>query len=178
MSVINHAYAIAEEAHRGICRKGSSMPYIIHPLRVADHIGLDDTITACALLHDVLEDCDIDYYDLYKTRIKELDDGKILSIVEELTKDQFTDKEEYLQSFAIKSIESLIIKIYDRYDNVKEFSKENNKYATKYAAKANILYMLMKSRCREITSYGGRKFFLKTYDIVTELETIANTLHD
>ena len=56
-SVIQRAYAFAEEAHRGETRKNGD-PYILHPLRVAQTIHdwhLDESSIAAALLHDVVE---------------------------------------------------------------------------------------------------------------------------
>lgn len=48
------AAQIAEEAHRGQ-RDKSGMPYIFHPLHVAEQMP-DEYKTAAALLHDVAED--------------------------------------------------------------------------------------------------------------------------
>jgi len=59
VSKIRHAYYIAEVAHQGQ-KRASGEPYIIHPLKVAEHIvslKLDDDSIVAALLHDVIEDC-------------------------------------------------------------------------------------------------------------------------
>jgi (p)ppGpp synthase/HD superfamily hydrolase len=54
------AVAYAADAHAGQVRKGTSIPYISHPLAVSalvlEHGGDEDQAIA-ALLHDVLEDC-------------------------------------------------------------------------------------------------------------------------
>jgi GTP diphosphokinase / guanosine-3',5'-bis(diphosphate) 3'-diphosphatase len=58
MSLIEKAYAYAEEKHRGQKRL-SGEPYIIHPLEVAiilAHLNMDTTAITAALLHDVVED--------------------------------------------------------------------------------------------------------------------------
>ncbi|GIS81468.1 MAG: bifunctional (p)ppGpp synthetase/guanosine-3',5'-bis(diphosphate) 3'-pyrophosphohydrolase [SAR202 cluster bacterium] len=61
--LIQKAYYFAEECHRGQMRM-SGEPYIAHPLEAANFLAelkLDaDTIMA-ALLHDVIEDCEITY---------------------------------------------------------------------------------------------------------------------
>lgn len=52
----------AAEAHKGQTRKYSGDPYIMHPVRVAfmaSEYGLGRTHIAAALLHDVIEDCDV-----------------------------------------------------------------------------------------------------------------------
>ena len=53
---------MAAEAHKTMRRK-SGEPYILHPLAVAricvEEIGLGIRSTICALLHDTVEDTDI-----------------------------------------------------------------------------------------------------------------------
>lgn len=55
-------FEFAKEAHAGQVRKFSNEPYINHPARVAlmatEH-GLGHAQIATALLHDVVEDCDV-----------------------------------------------------------------------------------------------------------------------
>ncbi len=63
------AASFAARAHRSQVRKDGATPYVAHPFRVAltvRHVfGCDDPVAlAAALLHDVIEDCDIDYDDL------------------------------------------------------------------------------------------------------------------
>ncbi len=57
---IKRAYMIAKEAHKGIFRKATGEPYMIHPIAVAmivvNEIGLGVKSVAAALLHDVVED--------------------------------------------------------------------------------------------------------------------------
>lgn len=57
--VLDQAILFATEAHKGQLRKGSDMPYILHPLEAAAIVGTmtsDDEIIAAAVLHDVVED--------------------------------------------------------------------------------------------------------------------------
>ena len=50
--------AFATKAHGTQTRKGNGEPYINHPIRVAESVGVsNDLMTAAAYLHDVLEDC-------------------------------------------------------------------------------------------------------------------------
>ncbi len=59
LSLFDQAIIFATEAHAGTTRKGSSVPYIVHPLEVASiaaTITEDKEILAAAVLHDVLED--------------------------------------------------------------------------------------------------------------------------
>ena len=55
------ALDFAYQAHRGQLRKGTRIPYIVHPLRVAETLlryGYPLTWAVAALLHDTLEDTD------------------------------------------------------------------------------------------------------------------------
>ena len=58
---VSDAYDFAELSHRGQARM-SGEPYIQHPLSTALHLAdlkLDANCIAAALLHDVIEDCDV-----------------------------------------------------------------------------------------------------------------------
>jgi (p)ppGpp synthase/HD superfamily hydrolase len=61
--LVRDALEAAHEAHAGQIRNGSGgMPYIDHPLAVADLLaehGFGDEVLAAALLHDVVEESDI-----------------------------------------------------------------------------------------------------------------------
>lgn len=53
------AVAIAADAHYGQKRRGTTSPYLVHPLAVAgiaQHYGLGDDTVLAAICHDVLED--------------------------------------------------------------------------------------------------------------------------
>lgn len=57
--MIEQAIALAVKEHVGQVDK-ANMPYILHPLRVLGNIGLaDDDILCAAVLHDVVEDCNV-----------------------------------------------------------------------------------------------------------------------
>lgn len=59
---LQQAYDFAASKHAGQLRKGSGLPYIMHPLTVAQLLwGIgerDEDILVAALLHDVSEDTD------------------------------------------------------------------------------------------------------------------------
>lgn len=70
--MINKALEIARLAHQGQFRKGSQIPYILHPMEagvIAASLSskdkqVDQDLVAAALLHDVIEDTDLSYKDL------------------------------------------------------------------------------------------------------------------
>lgn len=60
---LNEAIVFATECHAGQVRKLAHTPYILHPLEVAAIISTmtsDEDIMIAGLLHDTIEDCDVD----------------------------------------------------------------------------------------------------------------------
>lgn len=61
MNVLERAIIYATEKHQGVYRKGRKVPYILHPLEVAQIISTmtdDIEIMTAGILHDVVEDTD------------------------------------------------------------------------------------------------------------------------
>lgn len=62
--MIREAAEFAAEVHKGKLRKGSSIPYIVHPLETAvivSGITQDEEVICAALLHDVIEDAGVTF---------------------------------------------------------------------------------------------------------------------
>ena len=60
--LLDKAIIYATKAHKGMRRKGSSIPFILHPLEVAAIVATmteDESVIAAAVLHDVVEDTSI-----------------------------------------------------------------------------------------------------------------------
>ena len=58
---VRAALRLAERAHRGQLRKGSEVPYVLHPVAVAMLLlaaGADEDLVCAGFLHDVVEDSD------------------------------------------------------------------------------------------------------------------------
>ena len=65
--IINKAIIYATKHHEGVCRKGKTYPYIIHPLEVMSIVAsiTEDKDLICAgALHDLIEDTDVTYEDI------------------------------------------------------------------------------------------------------------------
>src|SRR5690606_35597757 len=82
--LIKRAFTISLQAHKDMRRK-SGEPFIFHPLAVAEicveEIGLGTTSIVAALMHDVVEDTDIELEDIERMFGK-----KITKIIDGLTK--------------------------------------------------------------------------------------------
>ena len=60
--IIDKAIAVATAAHKGQTRKGSNLPYIVHPMEAMSIVATeseDQEMLAAAALHDVVEDTGI-----------------------------------------------------------------------------------------------------------------------
>ena len=126
MAMIEKAYDLANDAHKGVCRR-SGEPYICHPLAVARlvlDLGMDSESIAAALLHDVVEDTPTTLTDLtaaFGEEVAALVDG-----VTKLTKIQFSNIEE-LQAENLRKmllamsrdVRVMIIKLCDRLHNMR-----------------------------------------------------------
>ena len=64
MTLVTQAVIFAAQAHDGAARKGSEIPYIVHPMEVvaiASTMTDDPQVLAAAALHDVMEDCGVTF---------------------------------------------------------------------------------------------------------------------
>jgi GTP pyrophosphokinase len=124
--LIKRAFTIAMEAHKNMRRK-SGEPYIFHPLSVAEicveEIGLGTTSIVAALLHDVVEDTDIQLADIERTfgsKITKIVDGltKIRGVFEYGTSAQAENFRKMLFTLS-EDVRVILIKLADRLHNMR-----------------------------------------------------------
>lgn len=130
--IIEQAIIYAANAHIGMLRKGSNLPYIVHPMetmmitaRLTDDV---DTIAASAL-HDVIEDTKYTYQD-----IKSAFGTKIADLVKEESEDKREGlpktstwrirKEEAIKSAKDKSLETKKIMLADKLSNLRASKRD------------------------------------------------------
>ncbi|MCG6299094.1 bifunctional GTP diphosphokinase/guanosine-3',5'-bis pyrophosphate 3'-pyrophosphohydrolase [Vibrio vulnificus] len=126
LEALRQSYVVARDAHEGQTRS-SGEPYIIHPVAVARILAdmrLDVETLQAALLHDVIEDCDVSKEDLeaqFGHTVAELVDG-----VSKLDKLKFRDrKEAQAENFRkmvlamVQDIRVILIKLADRTHNMR-----------------------------------------------------------
>ena len=68
IAFVRQAYEFAAKAHEGQMRL-SGEPYIVHPIETASYLAdlqMDAATLAAALLHDVMEDCDVSFQEIEK----------------------------------------------------------------------------------------------------------------
>ncbi len=125
---ISEALALAVQAHERQVRKGTSIPYVAHPMGVASialEFGADEDQAIAALLHDVLEDGGPQYGPVIKERFGQ----RVLAIVEGCTdgmpdasgqKADWGDrKRAYLAHLAEASDEVLLVSGSDKLHNAR-----------------------------------------------------------
>jgi RelA/SpoT family (p)ppGpp synthetase len=123
---VYQAYLIGAEAHEGQ-RRLSGEPYIYHPLAVASILAemrLDHKTIAAAILHDVIEDTDIDH-----DQLKELFGEEITALVDGVSKLTHIEFESKAQAQAenfrkmmlamVQDIRVILIKLADRLHNMR-----------------------------------------------------------
>lgn len=75
--MLTNAIAYAVEMHRGGLRKGTDIPYIVHPLEVMQilfEMGADKKLMAAGVLHDTVEDTEAKLEDIEERFGKEVAD--------------------------------------------------------------------------------------------------------
>lgn len=84
---LERALSASLKAHAGQTRKGSDVPYAVHPAHIAlilTRWGADEATVAAGLLHDVVEDCE----DWDRARMEREFGPRVAAIVAELTEDK------------------------------------------------------------------------------------------
>ena len=104
------AILFAFDAHRGQYDK-SGLPYITHPLHVAESMESEDECVV-ALLHDVLEDTDITIEDLTRIGISD----RQIAALKLLCHDDSVPYLEYVQAIRVDPI-ARTVKLADLYHN-------------------------------------------------------------
>ena len=123
---IERAYYYAEEKHSGQLRK-SGEEYVVHPLCVAiilTSIYADVATIIAALLHDVLEDCDVEREEIEEEFGEEV--SNLVYGVTKLGRINFSTENDYLIEYYKKiivgmseDVRVIIIKLADRLHNMR-----------------------------------------------------------
>lgn len=163
---IRLAFNTAVEAHKEMRRK-SGEPYIYHPIAVAqicvDEIGLGPTAVIAALLHDVVEDTDMEVKDIEKlfgVKVARIIDGltKISGVFQQGSSQQAENFRKMLLTLS-EDIRVILIKIADRLHNMRTLDSMPRNSQLKISSETIYLYAPLAHR-------------LGLYAIKTELEDL------
>lgn len=164
--LIKKAFYTSLNAHRGMRRK-SGEPYIFHPLAVAqiavEEIGLGTTSIVAALLHDVVEDTELEIEDInreFGPKVAKIIDGltKISTVSGLGASTQAENFRKMLLSLS-EDVRVILIKLCDRLHNMRTLDSMSRDKQLKIASETIYLYAPLAHR-------------LGLYAIKTELEDL------
>ena len=165
-ATIKKAFLVAVDAHRGMRRK-SGEPYIYHPIAVAqicvEEIGLGTTSVVAALLHDVVEDTEMELAEIEKNfgkKVAQIIDGltKISGVFQYGTSQQAENFRKMLLTLS-DDVRVILIKLADRLHNMRTLESMPRSTQLKIASETIFLYAPLAHR-------------LGLYAIKTELEDL------
>lgn len=129
---IEKAYQFAASAHKGQFRKGTSIPYITHPVEasiIAFELSNNVSVVVGAILHDVVEDTDYTIRD-----IEGMLGDEIAWLVRYESEDKRRDlpseeswkmrKQEFLEHLAIAPVSAKAITLADKLSNMRAIAKD------------------------------------------------------
>jgi GTP diphosphokinase / guanosine-3',5'-bis(diphosphate) 3'-diphosphatase len=164
--IIKKAFTMSLEAHKEMRRK-SGEPYIFHPLAVAqiciEEIGLGTTSVVAALLHDVVEDTEIQLDDIKRNfgiKVMKIIDGltKISGVFEYGSSQQAENFRKMLFTLS-EDVRVILIKLADRLHNMRTLESMPRNKQLKIASETIYLYAPLAHR-------------LGLYSIKSELEDL------
>lgn len=145
--IIKKAFTVSSEAHKDMRRK-SGEPYIYHPLDVAiicvEEIGLGTTSVVSALLHDVVEDTDLELEDIereFGPKVGQIIDGltKISGVFEYGSSQQAENFRKMLITLS-DDVRVILIKLADRLNNMRTLDSMPRHKQLKIASETKYLY--------------------------------------
>lgn len=145
--IIKKAFNASLDAHKEMRRK-SGEPYIYHPLAVAqicvEEIGLGTTSIVAALLHDVVEDTEIELEDIkrdFGSKVTKIIDGltKISGVFEHGSSQQAENFRKMLFTLS-DDVRVILIKLADRLHNMRTLESMPRNKQLKIASETIFLY--------------------------------------
>jgi (p)ppGpp synthase/HD superfamily hydrolase len=147
-----------------------TIPYFYHCVQVSNLVFKFGAGTVNNQLASMCHDVKEENFSVTHEELVSATNEEAAAIVEELTfyPDRMS-KEEYMASFATKSIDAVIIKIADRLCNVMDFKLTQPDYASKYMFKAIPLFNAFYAKKAEIVTKYGHETYSRIYLAIEEL---------
>ena len=127
------AIEYAAQVHSGQFRKGVEVPFIIHPLRVAERLirsGCSEELAIAAVLHDVVEDTSAELPDIRKRfgeRIANLVDG---ASEPDKSLHWKVRKENTIEYLSTANKDELILSLADKLDNLYSIKQDIEQFGS------------------------------------------------
>lgn len=174
---MSRAVQFAMKCHKGQTRKYTNEPFIYHPLRVSNYITLYysfhplyEMLYNSAILHDVIEDCNVSYVtirnlfgkDVAKTVFSLTNPSQINSKYKDLPRAK--RKKIDFENIGNSSWEVQLIKLFDRLDNIK----------SSYLGKRKFLLEKFIPETKELTNYLPLSYSLHKDEFDSALLDLQN----
>lgn len=128
--MINKAISFAANAHSGQYRKGTKIPFIVHPMEVASIVGRitdDPEVISAAVLHDTVEDCEEVTIEIIREEFGERVAELVYAESENKEDSWMKRKGDTIQSLkAEKDFYKKILALADKLSNVRSMYKDYN----------------------------------------------------
>ncbi len=152
--MVQRAAEFAAKAHEGALRKGSSMPYIVHPKEVAAIVavmGGEPEEIAAAYLHDVIEDAGITYAQLqceFGQKVADL----VLAESEDKSKTWIERKQATINRLRTASREEKLITFADKLSNLRSTAED-------YLAMGDVIWQKFRQKEKAMHAWYYRSVF-------------------
>jgi myo-inositol-1(or 4)-monophosphatase len=178
--IIFKAINVATKAHEGQYRKGSNIPYIVHPMEcgfIVDGITNNPKLIAAAILHDTIEDTYITYEDLL------IDFGpEVADIVQALSEDKKRDrpgtetwkerKVEALNHYKNLDTKTKIVLLSDKLSNIRAMKEDYDNLGEALWQKFN-----MKDKVEHAWYYGSLALIFADLQPLKEVKEYLEIYH-
>jgi (p)ppGpp synthase/HD superfamily hydrolase len=176
MLLINDAIVFAAEMHKGVDRKGTKIPYIVHPFTsmyyLRDSGIMDEDVLAATLLHDVVEDANVTYENL-----EERFGARVAMLVRSVSenKDLSWDERKLHTIVDLKSCsyETKLITLADKYNNLNAIVKDHQKIGDELWKRFNKGYTQQKWYYTQIYDVLNTDIKIQTLSLFKEYEKLV-----
>ena len=125
--MIERAIAFATQAHEGQFRKGTTRPFIVHPLEVGQIVATmtdDPEIISAAFLHDTIEDCEGVTKELIGEKFSERVACLVAQESEDKSKTWLERKGTTIERLKVAPREVQIIALGDKLSNMRDIDRD------------------------------------------------------
>ncbi|RGS82676.1 HD domain-containing protein [Coprococcus sp. AF21-14LB] len=125
--MIDRAIAFATRAHEGQVRKGTTRPYIVHPLEVGRIVSVmtdDEEIISAAILHDTIEDCEEVTEEVLRKEFGDRVTELVLQESEDKSKTWMERKSATIRQLQSATREHKMIALADKLSNMRDIDRD------------------------------------------------------
>ena len=131
--LIHRAIEFAALRHKDQKRKGTELPYIVHPMEVMQILtenGCDENVIAAGILHDTIEDTETTYDDILENFGKEIADI-VANESEDKSKSWKERKQKTIDRLPNDNIETQLVCCADKLSNLRSMLSDYQKVGEK-----------------------------------------------